>query len=416
MSIATETKSIAMLPFPSNPAGALVRPQREPSRVCRPVVVVGDPADPRVMLFQRALHSYDLPPAEVLSYREALEATASSLAAKVPAGGILRIESPGRDFGTYRRILARGAGLSQAEGSPSIPREAAAVLDEDKGRILFPRQWYLGFADLLAAIESMATDRLDVTLMSQPRDIALMFDKVCCHQVLAGAGVAVPRCVGLVRSFEELTGRMKETGIRRVFVKLAHGSAASGVVAFETSGPRAQAWTTIEMVCAGGELRLYNSRRIRCYRAPTEISQLLDALCAHGVHAEAWLPKAAVCGGPSDLRVLMIAGEPAHAVLRVGRSPLTNLHLGGKRVDPAPLRGRMGETAWASLFQTCCRVAEQFARTLHVGVDVAVSAGFRRHAVLEVNAFGDLLKGVLWNGLDTYQAEIASLIQSCTAY
>ncbi len=35
--------------------------------------------------------------------------------------------------------------------------------------------------------------------------------------------------------------------------------------------------------------------------------------------------------------------------------------------------------------------------------------GFRRHYLLEVNAFGDLLPGIVHRGCDTYQAEIDSV-------
>ena len=41
--------------------------------------------------------------------------------------------------------------------------------------------------------------------------------------------------------------------------------------------------------------------------------------------------------------------------------------------------------------------------------DLLVAAGFRHHAVLEANAFGDLLPGVLSEGVDTYEAEIRAM-------
>jgi hypothetical protein len=50
-----------------------------------------------------------------------------------------------------------------------------------------------------------------------------------------------------------------------------------------------------------------------------------------------------------------------------------------------------------------------FPRCHHIGLDLLFTPGFRSHVLLEANAFGDLLPGVLWNGLDTYEAELASL-------
>jgi hypothetical protein len=195
----------------------------------------------------------------------------------------------------------------------------------------------------------------------------------------------------------------------RVFVKLAHGSAASGVVAYETSRGREQARTTVEMIHENGRTRLYNSRRLRRYTDRSEIARLFDALCPHGVHVEAWAPKVGIDGRACDLRVVVIDGRPAHAVCRLSRGPITNLHLLNRRADATLLRERMPAPAWEALMDSCRLVAGLFPRTLHVGVDVCVQPGWRRHTVLEVNAFGDLLHGVTHDGLTTHEAELAVL-------
>ena len=57
----------------------------------------------------------------------------------------------------------------------------------------------------------------------------------------------------------------------------------------------------------------------------------------------------------------------------------------------------------------CRRAAAVFGGCHHVGVDLAFTAGFRRHAVLEANAFGDFLPGLLCDGLDTHAVELAAL-------
>src|SRR5690606_10266155 len=102
-------------------------------------------------------------------------------------------------------------------------------------------------------------------------------------------------------------------------------------------------------------------------------------------------------------------GEPRHMVLRRSRSCLTNLHLLNKRGDATLLRNRMDEAAWARMLDTCRRVAQLFPRTLHLGIDLAVGVDLRRHAVLEVNAFGDLLKGVTDQGQTTWDAQVQAL-------
>lgn len=371
--------------------------------------VLGNPGDVRLDLFQGALRDRGLPPARVIAYRDLL-AGRIDLAADIAPGSLVRIDSPGRDSEVERALLARGAEAAAAEGSPVLSRTAIAHLGPDhlgpeKGRILHPRQWYLGFRSLLEEIEQSLSGV--ATFTSQPADIAVMFDKHLCHQRLAEDGIRVPAALPPVRGYEELRALMREAGLPRVFVKLRHGASASGVVALETAPGREQARTTVEMAPDG---RLYNSRQIRRYEGTTMISALIDALAPHGVHTEAWIPKAGVDGGSCDLRVVTVLGRPALAVLRVSQGPLTNLHLLNRRADPALLRDRMPPEAWEALLASCRQVAGRFPRTLHTGIDVAVRAGFRDHAVLEVNAFGDLLHGVTRGGRDSYATELAALL------
>jgi glutathione synthase/RimK-type ligase-like ATP-grasp enzyme len=385
--------------WPSASDGSLFRPAG--------VVVIGHPPCRRVALFQEALRRLTLPPAQVVSYVDLL-AGRVHLSGMVSRGTLVRIESPGKEFDVEQALLLAGADLAEAEGGECLSQRAARGLLFERGRILAPRQWYLGFCEALSRIEQQLADCPDHRLMNRPPEIEVMFDKGRCHDRLAGAGVPVPRSLGAVRSFEELAARMRQAGCPRVFVKLAHGSSASGVAAYQTDGRRHQATTTVEMVHVGGELRLYNSRRIRVYRELPEIAALIDALCRHRVHVEQWLPKAGLDGRTVDLRVVVIGGQARHTVVRLSRSPMTNLHLLNDRGDPATLRARMGPAAWDAACQTCERALVPFAGSLYAGIDLLVAPDYRRHAVLEVNAFGDLLLGITDRGEDTYTATLAS--------
>jgi hypothetical protein len=246
--------------------------------------------------------------------------------------------------------------------------------------------------------------------MNSPSDIEVMFDKPRTHDRLTGIGVSCPRSLGPVRSYEELRHRMRESKIDRVFVKLAHGSSASGVVAFAAGARRVLAVTTTEVVREGGEVRLYNSRAIRRSEDEGEVADLVDALAVEGVQVERWVPKAGLDGHAFDLRVLVIAGRAGHVVVRMSRGPMTNLHLKNRRGDPAALRAMMGEGRWQAAMGSAERAAMAFPGSLHAGVDLLIAPGFRRHAVLEVNAFGDLLHGVIDRGVDTYSAEVGALL------
>jgi hypothetical protein len=370
-------------------------------------VIIGNEANPRVDLFQAALMAKGYPPARLVRYADLIDGCVF-LPDVVKANDILRIESPGKDANVERMLLCVGAEAQDSEQFDRIDRDQAARLEIEKGRLLFPRQWYLGFCAVLAEIERQRAACPAHTLMNHPADIATMFDKRVCHARMQAAGVAVPRGLGPVSSYEELVTAMRRERCARVFVKLAHGSSASGVVAYQVSGSNQLATTTVNMVRAGRDLRLYNSRRLRTYRDPRDIADLIDALCRHCVHVEQWLPKAGFDGRTFDLRVVVIGGEARHVVVRLSRGPMTNLHLLNERGDRDAVLMRIGEQAWSDAQATCLSAMACFPHSQYSGVDLLMQPGFRRHAVLEINAFGDLLPGVLDRGEDTYTAEIGA--------
>jgi hypothetical protein len=90
---------------------------------------------------------------------------------------------------------------------------------------------------------------------------------------------------------------------------------------------------------------------------------------------------------------------------------MTNLHLKNRRGDLNALRTRMDSSAWEAALDTCRRSAEAFPGCLYVGVDLLIAPGYRRHVVLELNAFGDLLPGITCHGRDTYAVEVAALLE-----
>jgi hypothetical protein len=375
-------------------------------------VVIANLAGRRVSLFQQALAGLGLPPARVVAWLDLL-AGRVRLEEVVRPSCVVRVESPGQDFEVEKALLAVGADVPDDPGPTRLSRAAVERLMFDRGRILCPRQWYLGFRAALTMIDRRLADCPPHVLMAHPADVAVMFDKPCCQVLLAAAGVPVPPALGPVRSYEELCARMKETGRRRVFVKLAHGSSASGVVAYQTDGVRELAITSVEMTGSAGEPRLYNSRNIRRYQRRDEIAALIDAVARERVQVEQWVPKAGLDGQAFDLRVLVIAGRPRHTVVRLSHNPMTNLHLKNRRGDVGEVRRRTGEEAWEEAMATCRRAVAVFPRSLCAGIDLAITPGFRRHAVLETNAFGDLLPGIVDDGDDSYTAQVREMMSGC---
>jgi glutathione synthase/RimK-type ligase-like ATP-grasp enzyme len=372
--------------------------------------VVGNPGCPRVAFFQEALARCGLPPADLVPYAD-LIAGRATLERAVTPGAVVRLESPGRDFEVEKALLAAGADEPDAGRPTRIGREQAALLPFDKGRIWYPRQWYLGFRAVLRLIAGQLSRCPPHRLLSPPADVEVLFDKPRCQARFAQAGIPVPRALGPVRSYEELRERMRQAGCHSVFVKLAHGSSASGVVAYRAGGDRQEALTTVEMVRHDGELRLYNSRLLRRYSRPAEVATLIDALSREGVQVEEWLPKAGLDGGVFDLRVVVIGGAARHVVVRVGPGPMTNLHLGNRRGDLSAVVARMGPEAWQAARRMCERAAAVFPHSLLLGIDLLIGADYRRLAVLEANAFGGLLPEVLSDGEDTYEAEARAVLR-----
>jgi glutathione synthase/RimK-type ligase-like ATP-grasp enzyme len=374
--------------------------------------LIGARGDPRVAGWQAALAAAGLPVAKLIDYRDALANDALIDSATAQAGW-LRIESPGRDFEVYRALLVHGYADAVESGQVAIDPDEVATLVDDRGRILYPAQHQAGFRRLMASIALRLRDAAAVTPISHPDDITTLFDKSRCHAVLRRAGVPVPPALSgaeTIHDYDGLRAAMAAQRLPRVFVKLRYGSSGSGVVAYQISAGRELAITTVEMVRdRHGRVRLYNSRRLRRYQRREQLRALFDTLCPHGVQVEAWFPKAGIGDQRCDLRVLTIAGQPRHRLLRRSRSPLTNLHLGNRRSTVEPLRARMSAAAWDALLASCRRVAARFPRCLHLGIDIAVGVNLRDHVVLEVNAFGDHLVGALDAGQNPWQAEVAAL-------
>ena len=237
----------------------------------------------------------------------------------------------------------------------------------------------------------------------------MLFDKCQCHAQCREGAVPVPRAIEPVSGYEDLIARMEERQWERVFVKLAHGSSASGAMALQRHRGRLMAFTTVQIVVADGQQRLYNTRPPRTATDKGEVRRLVDALAPHRLHTEQWLPKARLNHGLFDLRVVVIAGRPRHTIVREGRSPITNLQSGNRRGSLAELRRRLPADRWHAIEATCSRVAELYPQSLQLGVDLLLTPGLRDHFVLEVNAFGDLLPHALHEGQSTFTAEIAAL-------
>ncbi|WP_307826815.1 STM4014 family protein [Streptomyces pactum] len=355
--------------------------------------VVGVPENRRVTLFAAAVRAAGLPAPRVLPWREVLDA-----GVWFRPGETVRIDSPGED--------------------PAVDRRLRGVADPT--RVEGTGLWYARFTGALRGIADAARAS-GARLLDDPAELAVLFDKRLCHRVLDEAGIAVPPSptsgagAAPVRGWPDVRALLGTAGLRRAFVKLAHGSSASGVLAVERAGPgRVRAATSVER---GADGALFNSLRVRRYTSEREIGAIIDTLAPDGLHVERWLPKASLGGRAADLRVVVVGGRATHALVRTSRSPMTNLHLGGARGDLSAARAATAAAGvpFDAVLELAERAAGCFPGTLCVGVDLLPGTGWRRFAVGEVNAFGDLLPGLPGlpgggaAGLDTYGAQVAAV-------
>ncbi|MFN6480181.1 STM4014 family protein [Nostoc sp. DedQUE07] len=374
-------------------------------------ILIANPENRRVGFLQQAIAHFNLPPATVVDYADLIAGKQTLEQFNTP-NTIIRFDSPEKNFDVDKAIIAEGSReIFSTSSHQHISAEAATKLEFDKGLILYPRQWYLGWRYLLQKWETQLTPLLtNGEFMNHPQDIAVMFDKPACHERFSHHNIPVPRSLGKIHNYEHLREQMQMQGIERVFVKLSHGSAASGVVAYRANSRFESAITTVERVRENEQTLLYNSRKIRYYTHCEEIADIINILTAEGVQVEEWLPKAHLQECGFDVRVVVINGEAQHIVVRLGKSPMTNLHLGNERGHTEEFLAKVGVENWQIMKRTCEQAAALFPNSLYCGVDLLIFPDWKTHAILEINAFGDLLPGILWNGMDTYTNEVKAIL------
>lgn len=365
------------------------------------------------MRWQAAIARLGLPPADVLSYADVLRLP--NLMMAMPRGALLRIDSPDRDLGVEHALLQWGCDRALPPRADRVSRAQLSALPNLRGQLLAPAQWYAGFCALLRAIQETAHAR-SLSLVQHPDDVITLFDKSACHARLAQASLPVAPALEPMDDYAQLRAQMKQRELGRVFVKLRCGSTAAGMLALRVSGPRVLAETTLEREESSAGARYFNSRKVRRVHDENAVAQLVNWLLDQGAHVETWIAKATTAGRPFDLRIVTIAGEPSHVVVRATTTPFANLLLGGQRSDMALVRAQLGEAHWQEIMATCRRVAAQFPRCLHLGIDLLIASGYSSHVVLEANAFGDLLPELLdARGYDTYTAQALVLQEPAKA-
>lgn len=380
-------------------------------------VILGNPENRRVTMFQEALARQKQRPARVIPWidlTEGPEAIERALDRLPEEPLLVRIDSFGEDYTVDQALLARGYAEMEKK-APSAWRvtpEEARSAAYDRGRIYAPRQEHLGFLSVLAEVKSALASRPWLEVLNAPESIERLFDKRACAKTFARVGVPMARPLPgqeEVRTPAELRERMTAARMHRVFVKLTCGSSASCLALYEHHPQRRRdAWLFTSMEIDGE--RLYNSLRPRRYRDSRSIERILTFLLNEGSHVEEHVAKARLERRFFDTRMLTIDGEVAFTVVRTSPHPVTNLHLGGTRGTIDDLESVIPRDVIEQAHESCAKVFRDH-DCLHIGVDVMFTAAADGHCVVEANAFGDLLPNLERDGLSVYEWEIRAALE-----
>ena len=332
-----------------------------------PLYLIGNLESRRTRFFVESIKSSGLK-WRIISWESVLSGK-DDWSAGIEPGSTIRIDSPGQNFAVEKALLKLG---NRPPLKSPLSLEYLETLSFEKGRILSSTQWYRGWTQAMANVSRCLRER-KVRFINPPPDIARMFDKIWCNAALRRTGIPTSPALGMPNNFDVMIELMRESGWRRVFLKPRYSSSASDIVALEIGAGRQQGFSTVEMVREKGELKLYNSRRVRRYEKLAELRELIDALCLEDVYLERWLPKAGIEGRRFDLRVMVIGGKARQVVVRTSENPMTNLHLGARRGDLRALQETMGEEAWASAMAIAEKAMTIFPQSLYGGIDLLIS-------------------------------------------
>jgi len=296
---------------------------------------------------------------------------------------MVRLESPGKDERVLRLLLEAGA-----RDDPAEPPCDWRSLEIPKGLLLRPRLWYRGFRRVLGGLARAFAARPHLAPTACPLAVAEMFDKTATAAKLHAAGVPAPNWLENPRDvFAEMADADGGRGWPTVYLKLNTGSSATGIIALRSEAGRFHGTTTLAEI--GG--RFFNSRRLR-HLTGSALERAAEFLLGEGAFAQQGIPMAQIDGQNFDVRMVCVYGRPVASIFRLSSSPMTNLELGGRRGNFGPCRAAIPTRDWLDALDHCADAAGCFDSAI-AGVDLVFECGFRRHFVLEVNAFGDFFPG-----------------------
>ncbi len=362
-------------------------------------VVIVDPNSLRWAHYQSALEQH-LEQFEIRSKIHVLEWAEvirrdGNIADQLPTGPfLLRIESPGREFSLFRALMQAG----EVDGG----QEPTLWDTAEQGWIASPRLLYRGLCRIVSRVSECVESHGRCIATSNLSDTLKLFDKNATSSVLTEHGIATPDFFHPEQGTDTIT-EIRKRDWPSAYVKLAFGSCASGIACVDTRHRQSSATTSVTEL----DGRYYNTRALKTVKGE-ELRRVLSFLVEEIATVQLAVNKSRLNGDNFDVRVVVIGREPVASVFRVSPFPMTNLHLGGYRGDPAACRRVLSDRAWAEALDLCRRAAQLFSMAA-LGIDLAFDRHTLEPQIIEINAFGDFFPG--WTdaqGQTIHQLEIAS--------
>jgi len=341
------------------------------------ILIIGNPDNRRVTFFVEACKENEIL-CDTFSWIEFLQ-DPESFREIIFDYDVLKIESFGEDFLVFKMLLLRGAQNAALEKYSFIEEEKIHQLENEKGLIKYSRQAYLGMKWALAEVNNICQGK--IKFLNSPDAISKMFDKKETHRCLEQNNISKTAFLGQIDSFSALQNLLRQQKTSQVFIKLAHGSSSSGVMAYRFSKQKHLLKSSVELSQKGGEIKCFNSLKIRTYQKENEVEKIIDELGKENLIVEKWEPKAKLGRETFDLRLVVINQQVGHTVMRCSHSPMTNLHLGNRRGDLLQLIEKIGTKFWEDIKILAIEATNAIEGANVSGVDILIDSNFKKAKV-----------------------------------
>ncbi len=373
------------------------------------IVYLGATSGQRTDAFQAALKSLKLPEAHVISYYD-FNQNPKVLEGLLTPKSWLKFDSPEGDKRALMTLACIGESYAEDNHYPVLSQEKLAYQLDHEGYLGNPAQFYFGLKSIWQDICQKASFA-GTKLSANAEDMALAFDKSDCNHYLKKATLPVAARLNSdhISCFDDLISLLKSQKTYRVFIKMRYGSSAAGMIALALhSNGQMLAYTTA-LLDDKNDIRI--TLKIQKLKQLAKIKQLINKLIPYGLHIEKWLPKSTMHGHICDFRVITVNKEPTFQTMRMSKHTMTNLHLGGQRMQPDQFLPHIPEQLWADALETCRKVANLFPSSHILGIDLALLSHWRKHAIIEVNAFGDHIHDCTHQGYTPQQWQLLKWLE-----